>query len=168
MSVGKQATGNPGCRTGTSPALPGVAVSESRWIWVIEVGEVAEAEDVLGAGTPVDLVFCDVHFACGRNDLDALRRLTDHDPRFPVVVTSSCNVAATVRSLAIEFIPKPYSLLNSRFVPAYCLETIARQSQPPGEIAAGPNPLQPVFSEYLTRMAHVKSTPCPSLPRNSV
>jgi DNA-binding response OmpR family regulator len=76
---------------------------------VIEVGDIGEVVPVFRAGTPVDLVFCDVHF-CRKNNLDVLRWLSDHHPEVRILLTSSCNGAAAAQTLAIEFIPKPYRM----------------------------------------------------------
>jgi two-component system, response regulator PdtaR len=75
---------------------------------VIEVGDVEEVMPVLRADTPVDLVFCDVHFACGKTNLDVLRRLSNHQPRVRVILTSPCSGAAAAQMLAMEYISKPY------------------------------------------------------------
>jgi DNA-binding response OmpR family regulator len=76
---------------------------------VIEIGDIGEVVPVFRAGTPVDLVFCDVHF--GReNNLDVLRWLCGHHPNVHILLTSSCNGATAAQALAIEFIPKPYRM----------------------------------------------------------
>jgi DNA-binding response OmpR family regulator len=75
----------------------------------IEVGDIGEVVPVFRAGTPVDLVFCDVHF-CRDNSLDVLRWLSGHHPNIRILLTSSCNGAAAAQTLAIEFIPKPYRM----------------------------------------------------------
>jgi DNA-binding response OmpR family regulator len=76
---------------------------------VIEVGNIGEVVPVFRAGTPVDLVFCDVHF-CRENNLDVLRWLCGHHPNVRILLTSSCNGAAGAQTLAIKFIPKPYRM----------------------------------------------------------
>jgi DNA-binding response OmpR family regulator len=76
---------------------------------VIEVGDIGEVVPVFRAGTPVDLVFCDVHF-CRENNLDVLRWLSGHHPEVRILLTSSCNGAAAAQTLAIEFIPKSYRM----------------------------------------------------------
>ena len=75
----------------------------------IEVGDIGEAGPVFRAGTPVDVAFCDVHF-CGENNLGVLRWLSGHHPDVRILLTSSCNGSAAARTLAIEFIPKPYRM----------------------------------------------------------
>jgi two-component system, response regulator PdtaR len=77
---------------------------------VIEVGDVEEVMPVLRAGTPVDLVLCDVHFACGKTNLDVLRRLSSHHPRVRVILTSPCSGAAAAQMLVMEYISKPYRM----------------------------------------------------------
>jgi two-component system, response regulator PdtaR len=76
---------------------------------VIEVGDIGEVARVFRARTPVDLVFCDVHF-CRENNLDVLRWPSGHHPEVRILLTSSCNGAAAAQTLAIEFIPKPYRM----------------------------------------------------------
>jgi DNA-binding response OmpR family regulator len=76
---------------------------------VIEVEDIGEVVSVFRTGTPVDLVFCDVHF-CRENKLDVLRWLCGHHPNVRILLTSSCNGAAAAQALAIEFIPKPYRM----------------------------------------------------------
>jgi DNA-binding response OmpR family regulator len=76
---------------------------------VIEVGDIGEVVSVFHAGTPVDLVFCEVHF-CRENNLDVLRWLCGHHPDVRILLTSACNGAADAQTLAIEFIPKPYRM----------------------------------------------------------
>jgi DNA-binding NtrC family response regulator len=109
------------CRLGSEQ--PGILVAEQQLLLrflvaeflrtagyhVIEVGDVREVASVFRAGTPVDLVFCDVHF-CGKNDLDVLRLLSGLHPGVRILLTSSCTGAAAAQTLAIEFIPKPYRM----------------------------------------------------------
>jgi DNA-binding NtrC family response regulator len=75
---------------------------------VIEVGNVEQVVRIFRAGTPVDLIFCDIHLTCGRNDLDIVRWLTGHHPGVRVILTSACTGAAAAQTVAIEFMPKPY------------------------------------------------------------
>jgi DNA-binding response OmpR family regulator len=75
---------------------------------VIEVGNVEEVVPIFRAGTPVDLVFRDIHLTCGKNDLDVVRWLTGHHPGVRVILTSACAGAAAAQAVAIEFMPKPY------------------------------------------------------------
>jgi DNA-binding response OmpR family regulator len=57
---------------------------------VIEVGDIGEVVSAFRVGTPVDLVFCDVHF-CRENNLDLLRWLSGHHPKVRILLTSLCN-----------------------------------------------------------------------------
>jgi DNA-binding NtrC family response regulator len=63
---------------------------------------------IFRAGTPVDLVFRDIHLTCGKNDLDVVRWLTGHHPGVRVILTSACTGAVAAQTLATEFMAKPY------------------------------------------------------------
>jgi DNA-binding response OmpR family regulator len=110
---------------------------------VIEVGNVEAMVPVFRAGTPVDLVFCDIHLACGKNDLDVLRRLAGHHAGVRVILTSACSGAAAGQTQAIEFMPKPYHMPDLAFRIRSLLRDGIEAVEPSAHTVPGVQSLQP-------------------------
>jgi two-component system, response regulator PdtaR len=79
---------------------------------VFEAVNAHEAMAILGAGTTIDAVFCDVNLASDIDGLAFSQWLAEHYSKLPIILTSGDRDAAALvkESPTLRFVVKPYVL----------------------------------------------------------
>jgi CheY-like chemotaxis protein len=75
---------------------------------VLAAADADEAIGLVDAGDPVDVVFSDVRVPGGKDGFALVRRIRDHHPQTPVLLTSGYNTARDAGVAGLRVLAKPY------------------------------------------------------------